>query len=729
MLSGKGRKATVMTTLQTEKQPRRPVTWGQRGVVVTLLFLAAAAVFYAGEWAARRETERQIDAIRRTLELQVLALRGKVAQYTNIPYTAAQHLDVQLLLQRPSQDVQLRVNRYLQEVSRRIGSEALYLMDEHGLTLAASNWNTKGSFVGDNYGFRPYYLDAIAGRNGFFYAVGATTGKPGLFMSTPVRVAGKPVGVVAIKVSLQEVEESWRIAGTPAFLTDERGIVFLSSMNSWAYKTTRNLSSAELAWVLDHAQYGDKARLALVPWDVKHIRDDPDFVVTTAVDDTPREFLTLSEALPEFGWTLGAMSDFSSVRRARWVGASMALLAVTALTLAGLYWRQRERRFREQRALRRELEVRVRERTAELQDAHAFRKAMGDSLLVGMRARDLEGRIIYINPAFSDITGYGPEELLGRLPPYPYWHPDNMEKHWLENEAALTGRAELTGFESRIRHRDGRDVYTMVYTAPLIDALGVHTGWMSSVVDITAQKAAEELARVQADGMQRTSRLASMGEMASTLAHELNQPLMALVNYSGAASAFSERGHKDLLHETLQEIRAQTQRAAEIVSRIRGFVKQHTPGFDNCGVNELVTNMLALLRPEIRHQKMRVMTRLAEGLPVIKADRVLLEQVVLNLVINAMQAMQDRVPVDKVIHIDTGLENSMIFVRVSDNGPGISLEVAANLFQPFFTTKPEGLGLGLNICRTTVEAHRGRLEFENRPTGGAAFTVYLPLST
>lgn len=718
-----------MTSQQSDKSLERATGWRRYAVMMTLTVLASLVVIYSGEWAAQRETERQIDAIRRTMELQVLALRGKVAQYTNIPYTTAQHVDVQLLLQQPTPELTLRVNRYLQEVSRRIGSEALYLMDGMGKTLAASNWNTKGSFVGDNYSFRPYYLDAMAGTNGFFYAVGTTTGQPGLFMSTPVRLQGRPVGVVVIKVSLQDVEDSWRTVDTPAFLTDERGIVFLSSMHSWMYKTTRNLSAAELSWVMDHAQYGDKARLSLVPWDVRHIRDAPNLVVTTAIDEEPREFLTLSEPLPEFGWTLGVMSDFSAVRRARWVGVSMAFLAVTALTLGALYWRQRERRFREQRALRRELEVRVQERTAELQNAHAFRKAMGDSLLVGMRARDLEGRIIYINPAFSDITGYGPEELMGRLPPYPYWHPDHMEKHWQENEAALTGRAELTGFESRIRHRDGRDVYTMVYTAPLIDAAGVHTGWMSSMVDITAQKAAEELARVQAARMQRTSRLASMGELASTLAHELSQPLMALVNYSGAASAFAERGHQELLHETLQEISAQTQRASEIVGRIRGFVKQHTPGFDQCAVNELVTNMLALLRPEIRHQKVRVITRLAEGLPVIKADRVLLEQVVLNLVINAMQAMQDKFPVDKVISIDMGRDDGMVFIRVSDNGPGILPEVAANLFQAFFTTKPEGLGLGLNICRTTVEAHRGRLEFENRSGGGAAFTVFLPIPT
>ena len=141
-----------------------------------------------------------------------------------------------------------------------------------------------------------------------------------------------------------------------------------------------------------------------------------------------------------------------------------------ALLLGGLYWRQRERRLTEQREARAELEARVQERTQELQQAHAFRKAMEDSLLVGMRARDLEGRIIYVNPALCEMCGYRAEELVGRKPPYPYWHPDDMEQHWLDNEATLSGRAAHTGFESRMRHRDGHDVHTMLYTAPLIDA-------------------------------------------------------------------------------------------------------------------------------------------------------------------------------------------------------------------------------------------------------------------
>ena len=355
---------------------------------------------------------------------------------------------------------------------------------------------------------------------------------------------------------------------------------------------------------------------------------------------------------------------------------------------------------------------------------HSFENAA-----VGLAHMSVDGRWLRVNRKLCDITGYSAEELVGQLPPYPYWHPDDMEKHWQDNAAVLSGKSALRGFESRIRHGDGHDVTTMIYSAPLIDGSGHHSGWMSSVLDISEQKRAEEQQRLQAASMQRTSRLATLGELASTLAHELGQPLMALVSFAGAAQAFAERGQREPLLDALGDIRTQAQRAADIVGRIRGFVRLQTSGFEDCTVNAVVANVLALLGPEIRQQQARVSTQLDVRLPVIQADRLLLEQVVLNLLLNALQAMQGQAPADKQVQVSTGMRDGMVFIRVADSGPGIAAAAQAQLFEPFFTTKPEGLGLGLNICRTTVEAHRGRLLAENGPQAGAVFTVVLPVSS
>jgi C4-dicarboxylate-specific signal transduction histidine kinase len=293
----------------------------------------------------------------------------------------------------------------------------------------------------------------------------------------------------------------------------------------------------------------------------------------------------------------------------------------------------------------------------------------------------------------------------------------------------MSGQAALSGFESRLRHRDGHEVITMVYTAALIDVDGKHSGWMSSVVDITEQKRAELRQRQNDEQLQHAQRLASLGEMASTLAHELNQPLMALSNFASAAKAFAKQGNQQLLVSSLDETVVQAQRSAEIVRRIRGFVRQRTVGTEDCSVAALAGNALALLQGEMRMRRARAVLRIPPGLPEVRGDRVLLEQVLLNLLSNSLQAMQAVPPEQRLVEIEAGLNEGRMHIRVADRGPGIDAAVADQVFAPFFTTKTGGLGLGLNICRTIVEAHRGRLSFADRPGGGTVFTLELEISS
>ncbi|MGE8202486.1 MAG: PAS domain S-box protein, partial [Variovorax sp.] len=593
--------------------------WIAAGVLALLL------IGMAGQWAARREANFQADSIRRAMEVHVLGLRDAAGKYSYLPFTASLHPDVLAALAHPQDAaVKQRANRYIEEVNRQAGSDALYLIDLQGLTLAASNWATPQSFVGESYANRPYFRDARAGRNGLFYGVGQTTGEPGLFISAPVRPDGGAVlGVVTVKVSLRQLQEAWTFSRDPILLTDARGIVFLSSVPPWMYKATRALGAAELDGMQRDQQYGARTSFAALPWKVERGEGEPGYLVRTDIGGQPRRFLAVDEPLPDLGWTLTVMADHAEVTRARERTWMLGLLCAGVLLLGGLYWQLRERRFAEQRDARRDLELRVRERTHELDEAHAFRKAMEDSLLVGMRARDLEGRIIYVNPAFCEMTGYDADELLGKLPPYPYWHPDDVAQHWRQYDAMMSGQPARSGFESRLRHRDGHDVITMVYTAALIDADGQHSGWMSSVVDITEQKRAELRQRQNDEQLQHAQRLASLGEMASTLAHELNQPLMALSNFASAAKAFAEQGNQQLLVSSLDETMAQAQRSAEIVRRIRGFVRQRTVGTEDCAVAALVANALALLQGEMRLRQARAEVRIPAGLPEVRGDRVL----------------------------------------------------------------------------------------------------------
>ena len=697
---------------------------------VLLLLCAVLLLAIAGEWAAQKETRLQVDALRSSLDVYALGLRSVATRHSDLPFAVAQHPDVMALLgEHKDAVVTARVNQYLENLNRHAGADALYVMNLKGITLSASNWNTANSFMGQNYATRPYFQNALEGRRQLFYGIGLTTAIPGLFIAEPVRHAGQIIGVVAVKVSLREIEKAWANLSTPVMLADSRGIFFLGAIAEWKYQARSPLSTKDVEWVLRHKQYASRDSFPIINWKTEQAPGRADYVIEATVAKQARRYLALDEALPELAWTLTIMTDYAPVETARWLTWTFGSLATGVLLLGWLNWRLREQRLTEHGLARQLLETRVKERTSELHDAHAFQKAMENSLLVGMRARDKKGRIIYVNAALCDMTGFSAQELIGQLPPYPYWHPEELDKHWRDNSTAMSGNAALTGFESRIRHRDGHDVHTMVYTAPLVDASGKQKGWMSSVVDVSEQKRAEVRLRLHDEQLQRSGRLASLGEMASTLAHELNQPLMAMSNFSSAAKAFAQQGNQTLLISSLDDISAQGQRCADIMRRIRGFVRPRTSGSEVCNLNAVVRNVLALLKPELGHQQTRAVFSPNENLPDIQGDQVLLEQVVLNLAMNSYQAMQGLRSGQKIIEIETFTESGRAGVRVADVGSGIGADIASQLFDPFFTTKPQGLGLGLNICRTIVESHRGQLYFENRPAGGTVFTLQIEIAS
>jgi C4-dicarboxylate-specific signal transduction histidine kinase len=249
---------------------------------------------------------------------------------------------------------------------------------------------------------------------------------------------------------------------------------------------------------------------------------------------------------------------------------------------------------------------------------------------------------------------------------------------------------------------------------------------MSSVVDITAQKQAEARQRDQELRLQRSARLASVGEMASTLAHELNQPLMALSNFAVAARALAAHGPSDMLPGALDEIVGQSQRASEIVKRVRAFINPQRAQYESLAIAGVITHAEALLKPELKAQGINLRLLLDDGGAQVRGDRVLLEQVLVNLIHNAMHAVQDLPRKGRNIELASRRSAQGLRISVADHGPGIPPEQLEQVFAPFFTTKRDGLGLGLNICRSIVEAHGGSMSVENRPGGGALFSFTLP---
>lgn len=697
---------------------------------VFYFFAAIGAIMLivaSGRWAERLELEVKTNALRQAAAAQALGLRGLVEKHDFLPHAAARHPDVRDLLRAPEDAMlQSRVNDYFADMQRTTGASALYLINDAGLTIATSNWNLPSSFLGHSYHQRPYFEDAMRGKRGIFYGLGMTTGQSGLFIAEPVTSAGKILGVVVVKISLEPLQSTWIASSDPVMLRDRHGIVFLSSIPDWLFHSTSAVSAANVRWIAEHVQYGDRNRFDVLPWRIEASRDMDSFVLRTTLKGQSARLLAVDTPLPELGWTLTVTSSMKEVIQAREAAVMLTALIVTLVFVGTLYWRLRENRFAEQQSARVELERRVEERTRDLQKVHAFQKAMENSLLVGMRARDPEGKIIYVNPSLCAMTGYSTEELLGCRPPYPYWHPDDLEKQARESAAALQGQATPHGFESRIRHKDGHDVITMVYTAPLVDAQGLHCGWMSSVVDITEQKQAEARQREQDLRLQRSARLASIGEIASTLAHELNQPLMALSNFAIAARALAAQGSSDMLAEALNEIVGQSTRASEIVKRVRTFINPQRALYEKVSILTIISHAETLLKPELQRNGAYLTISPSDCSAVVRGDQVLLEQVIVNLIHNAVQAICHLPTQYRCIELAIKHTGQAVRLTVSDQGPGIPIERLDQVFTPFYTSKPNGLGLGLSICRTIVEAHGGTITAENCPGRGTAFSVTLP---
>lgn len=374
----------------------------------------------------------------------------------------------------------------------------------------------------------------------------------------------------------------------------------------------------------------------------------------------------------------------------------------------------------------------------ELADALAFRKAMEDSLITGLRARDLRGHITYVNPAFCQMVGFEAEELLGSSASAPYWPPELIDEYQQRQAVRLAGKAPpREGFESVFVRKDGTRFPVLIIEAPLINALGKQTGWMSAFVDISEQRRVQELSRASHERLQATARLATVGEMASLLSHELNQPLAAIASYAtGSVNLLAElppqtRGLADDLAQAFRHIGEQAERAGKVIKSVHDFVRRRDQTRTAVDAQALLDAILPLVSLQARKLAVRVQTFVAPGLPQVLCDKTMVEQVILNLARNAMQSMDQPSIQSRVLTLRVEaapLQGRERFIRftVADLGPGISPEVQQQLFTPFFTTKAEGMGLGLSLCRTVVEQHGGRLAFEANQPQGTVFSFTLP---
>jgi PAS domain S-box-containing protein len=404
---------------------------------------------------------------------------------------------------------------------------------------------------------------------------------------------------------------------------------------------------------------------------------------------------------------------------------------------------QRQRAEAALREANAELERRVAARTAELEDEVARRRraeailraseerwrSMFEASAVGIAVIDQQHHFAGANEAFQKMVGYSAEELQS-LGPLEITHQEDREATQEMLDDVRGAMRQDHPLEERYHRKDGEVIWVRVSIARALDPRSGLPGTPAVIEDITERKRAEIAWHDARDALSRATRLTTMGELSASIAHEINQPLAAIINNGNACKRFLATSPPDLeeVKDAVDEIVRDGQRASDVLRRIRAMLKSVTPERTQVDINQEIAEVLELARHELQRHSVSVQTDLHPDLPAIPADRVQLQQVVLNLVMNGIDAMRPITDHSRVLTVRSLLDDQHnIIVNVADSGVGLDLANRDRIFETFFTTKAEGMGMGLAISNSIIQAHHGRLWAEPGSPFGAVFSFALPL--
>ncbi|MDD3355143.1 PAS domain-containing sensor histidine kinase, partial [Zoogloea sp.] len=366
---------------------------------------------------------------------------------------------------------------------------------------------------------------------------------------------------------------------------------------------------------------------------------------------------------------------------------------------------------------------------AELEAAHERFVAVLDGLDAAVYVADAANdEILFANRAFKSIYGF--DTVGQRVGSYGLPTPPDTLWYDVDPRRLSPEQVPRELYDGELQHMlSGRWYHIRERATRWVDGRVVR---MAIATDITDRKRVDEENRIQQERLQRTSRLITMGEMASTLAHELNQPLAAIANYSmGCVNRLQSGSYRqeDLL-TAMQKASAQAERAGKIIRRVREFVKKSEPRRHGVALASIVEDAIGFVEVDARRLGASIMSQLPADLPLVFADTVMIEQVVLNLVKNGIESMAETPAEERILTVSARrVEHAQVEVSIADRGHGLSEDAREKLFSAFYTTKAEGMGMGLNICRTIVEFHEGRLWVDPNPLGGCIFRFTLPLES
>lgn len=580
---------------------KRVIPWW---VLIVGLCIATGVVWQASRWTYAVELESLVETGEERLTLYTGTLRGALSRYAYLPYVLANHSAVQDLLE--SGGLSAQVNQYLEDLNQEAASQALYVIDTTGSTLASSNWREPLSYVGKNYGFRPYFTAAKEGRQGHFFAIGVTTSQPGFFMSHPVYRKGHFLGVVVVKVDLNPLQDDWREGGETVLVSDANGVLFLSSRNDWRYRSLSPLSAKQRERIRAGRQYGNEP-LDLAPLQTKKWLGDEQRIVRA----DKLNYLMLSRSIPGLDWTLFHLAPLASVHERTQAVATIGTILSLLMLALGMYARERR-----QKQLSRH------------------------------KAREAE--------AIKTIN----LRLQGEI-----------EEHCRTEHALRNTQAELV----------------------------------------------------------QSSKLAALGQMAAGIVHELNQPIATMRTHSASGRLLLDRHEEEKARESFASINRITDHMASITAQLKIFAYKTPRQSEPVQVQNCLNGALTMTESLLDEVGVEIETQQPTEPVIINGNRSRLEQVLVNLIHNGVDAMRETD--QKLLHISISNDGQVAEIVLRDSGMGIEEENLEELFNPFFTTKEvgKGLGLGLSISYRIVDDFSGTIRASNNPEGGASFVVRLPV--
>lgn len=586
-----------------------PFTQRASLLLFCLFALIAGAMIVVGlrwtEQTARAESEAVATAQAGKHE-RLLAVQ--MQKFRLLPSALGEYPDVHAVLAGRDAATAARLNVKLEQLAQGTSASVIYVLDSGGLTVAASNWRQADSFVGQNFGFRPYFKGAMANGEAELFALGAISARPGLFIAHRVG-QGAGAGVIVVKIDLAHLEEQWANERGVTLVVNPDGVIMLTSREPWRFHTLPVLRQAEQSKILRTLQFGTEPLKAV---GIDRL-DNGDYRLPGAED------LYRAAEMPS-GLGDAVLTYFEPLAPAREQAAAKArLFLVTGLALvaaAGLsvWWADRRRLV--QAEAQRRLEHQVSLRTAELREANAHLMA-----------------------------------------------------------------------ESQKR------------------------------------VAADERWRAAREELAQANRLGSIGQITAGVVHEINQPAAAIRAFAQNVVAYLDRGQPREAREDLSSIIDLTDRIGRITAELRSFARRRAPAVRKVQLETAVEGTLLLIGDRLRQDRIRL--DWPGGPPDIHvvADRIRLEQIMINLIQNAIEALVGAA--DPCIALRVHLAGETVLLDVLDNGPGVDPELAETLFAPFVSGKPDGLGLGLGIAQDIAREFDGNLEAIPSSLGGAGFRITL----